>query len=174
MSVDEALNAILRANPKARRISHDTVNVAPGVNISYYIRSGKGGVTPNLAPVWDNCPYEDLCVWDNAWYTSAAGYRLAFYYCQQPGDSPINLGYYHFPDFTYWGHYVAGQMWNDRISSFNNYQTDGTVSHFYNWQGYWQRTLDSVAPDEMADLQTDTNGLNDTFDGIWVCGSGAP
>lgn len=68
------------------------------------------------------------------------------YYCNL-----VNLGNY-------------GQ--NDRLSSFINNQSTGTVARFYNWQGYWSRKFNSTAYQARTLLGS---GYNNYIDGVDPC-----
>jgi len=96
-----------------------------------------------------------------------SGYRLSLYYC-----GFADLIQYNFP---------TGGYWNDRTSSIVNYQSSGTLSDFYNWDGrhnfVWLACLWSYpetggntacgtsSPGAVQNLGAD----NDTIDGVHVC-----
>lgn len=56
---------------------------------------------------------------------------------------------------------------NDRLTSYKNYQTSGTESRFYNWVGHRDFLFSSVAKHKEADLQG--TGWNNKVDWVKVC-----
>jgi hypothetical protein len=89
------------------------------------------------------CPYYRLCIYDGPF---RSGYQLNFLKC-----GFVNIG----KDFG----------WSDRIRSFSNNQTPGTVSIFMNWSGStWQELYRSTAYERQ-----DTVGNVYWTDGLWVC-----
>ena len=92
-----------------------------------------------------NCSYEYLCLFD---YPNFSGTLRQLYYCDF-----INLGDYGI---------------NDRLESYDNNQTSGTVARFYNWENRWVHKFSSTAP------HTDYNlnrwaGLANMIDGVDPC-----
>jgi hypothetical protein len=161
MSVDEAINAILRSNPKARRVRPNTVNVAPGVDLTYGPVPAANTVVGAADVYYQYCRPYYLCVWQHT-IGDGFGYELKFYYCEF-----LNLNEYRFPDFAYVGRGPSVYRWNDKISAYENSQSSGTVSIFYNWYGYWGKVRTSTAFDAYYDLTQ--IGINDIIDGIRVC-----
>ena len=101
-----------------------------------------------------DCAYQYLCLYQHASYQ---GYKIRFYTC-----AFMDLGKISFP---------TGGYWNDKMTSFINNQTNGTVSHFYNWNGStsnWDKKFSNEA------FWFDPNvgpsyGANDIIDGVRVC-----
>ncbi|WP_186763215.1 peptidase inhibitor family I36 protein [Lentzea tibetensis] len=88
------------------------------------------------------CLYKHLCIFDGV---NLTGRQWSFYNC-----GFVNIG---------------GAGWSDRIQSFDNNQTLGTVSIFMNWSGSnWQELYRSRA----REVQMSVNIVHWT-DGIWVC-----
>ncbi|MCT2278083.1 peptidase inhibitor family I36 protein [Micromonospora chalcea] len=186
-----ALQSLMELYPGSEVVSEDTLRIAPGVEISMpadqprnqRVLSKKAvaaqlaatkpvrpappvppqGPTTKLAEreslaaaggTYLDCAYEYLCLYQNASY---GGYKIRFYTC-----AFMDLGKISFP---------TGGHWNDKITSFINNQTPGTVSHFYNWNGStsnWDKKFSSEA------FWFDPNigpsyGANDIIDGIRVC-----
>ena len=165
MSQDEAMNAILRTNPNARRVGPNAVNVAPGLDIIYGPvdkTTAAGSATVASTPYYKYCYPYYLCAWQHT-IGDGFGYGLAFSYCA----GIYNLNNYRFPDGAYVGPGPTSQRWNDKISSYENSQSTGTVSHFYNWIGYWSLIWNSTAFDAHYNLTQ--LGINDIIDGIFVC-----
>jgi hypothetical protein len=100
-------------------------------------------------------------VWEHT-YGGGFGEGLAFFACNEFHD----LGHYRYPDFAYVGTQNVPK-WNDRISSYVNNQSNGTLTEFSNWQGYWQLKLGSWAFD--YDDSVVPEGWNDMFDGFKAC-----
>ncbi|WP_406389952.1 peptidase inhibitor family I36 protein [Streptomyces sp. NBC_00887] len=91
-----------------------------------------------------SCSYEYLCLWDGANWT---GTKLSFAVC-----TFRNLSDYGF---------------SDRLTSYKNNQTTGTVSQFYNWEGSWAYKFGSTAyhtEDSLANTP-----WNNMIDGVNVC-----
>lgn len=102
------------------------------------------GVTATATPA-SLCPYYDLCIYDGQY---RSGYQWNFFNC-----GFVNIGA-HQPD-----------SWSDRIQSFSNNQTPGTVSIFMNWNGSsWDELYRSTAYERQ-----DTVGSVHWTDGLWVC-----
>lgn len=94
---------------------------------------------PDAAP---SCPYTYLCIYD---LPNFRGYHLDFYKC-----GFVNIG-------------TLG--WSDRIQSYENDQTPGTVSIFMNWNGSnWEELSRSTAYGASAIV-----GNAHWTDGLWVC-----
>jgi hypothetical protein len=155
---------ILRANPKAKQVGPNTVQVLPGVNVVVppSASSGKSG----LAAVGSSavlCSYKHLCAYEAfLGIGSEGGAYLDFYDC-----ASYNLGQYRYPDFAYVGS-AAGPKWNDRISAVFDNQTSGAkYASFYDWTGSaWQMRLGighAVVMPYVGD------SLNDTIDRVDVC-----
>jgi hypothetical protein len=95
------------------------------------------------SPRAGTCTYLYLCLWDSVGFY---GNELKFFNC-----GFVNIG-------TEFG-------WSDRIKSFINDQSRGTVSIFMNWTGsYWQELHRSVAWSSSP-----LPGKTAPTDGIWVC-----
>ncbi|GAA4975040.1 hypothetical protein GCM10025331_81830 [Actinoplanes utahensis] len=91
------------------------------------------------------CTYEYLCLFDGPNYT---GLMRELYAC-----SMVNLGNY-------------GQ--HDRLESYYNNQTIGTVANFYNWTGSWGRPkFGSTAPHSDPNLWR--WGWQNMIDGVDPC-----
>jgi len=90
------------------------------------------------------CGYKYLCLFDGPNYT---GLMRELYAC-----SLVNLGNY-------------GQ--HDRLDSYYNNQTNGTVARFYNWEGHWALKFTSTAPHSDPDLWR--WGLQNMIDGVDPC-----
>ncbi|MGW6415023.1 hypothetical protein [Streptomyces sp. NPDC055055] len=91
-----------------------------------------------------SCTYEYLCLWDGANWT---GTKLSFTVC-----AFRNMSDYGFVD---------------RLTSYKNNQTTGTISQFYNWEGTWVYKFGSRAyhtEDSLANTP-----WNNMIDGIQVC-----
>ena len=92
------------------------------------------------------CAPEHLCAYNDV---NFEGDVLDFYECSEgPVDFPVS--------------------WADQMKSFQNYQTEGTVATFHNWNaetGQWEEIGNSTAPDENPDVG---QPLNQT-DGIKPC-----
>lgn len=73
-----------------------------------------GGV--KAAPAAGTCLYRYLCVWKGLGYN---GSKLMFWKCE----------------FRNFGAEYPG--WSDAIRSYQNHQSGGAVSVFYDWQGRW-------------------------------------
>ena len=171
MSVDEAMNAVLRSNPKARRVRPNAVNVAPGVDVIYGPVTAPANVAagsaaaPASTPQSNYCYAYYLCFWEDT-ISDGWGYGLAFYYCQPPG-TVVDLNTYEYPSGNQVGPGPASQRWNDRVSAYENAQSTGTTSHFYNWLGYDALVRNSTAFDGYYDLTA--IGINDIIDHVFVC-----
>ncbi|NEB91951.1 peptidase inhibitor family I36 protein [Streptomyces bauhiniae] len=90
------------------------------------------------------CSYEYLCLWDGANWT---GSKLSFSACT-------------FVDLSSYG-------FNDRLTSYKNNQTSGTIANFYNWEGAWKYKFGSRAyhtEDSLANTP-----WNNLIDGVQVC-----
>lgn len=92
-----------------------------------------------------NCYYEYLCLFD---YPNFSGTLWQMYYCDF-----INLGDYGL---------------NDRLESYDNYQTTGTTARFYNWQNSWVQKFSSTAPHTDYNLNR-WSGLANMIDGVDPC-----
>ncbi len=91
-----------------------------------------------------SCPHEYLCLWDGAYWT---GTKHTFWAC----------GYVNLSD----------RGFNDRLTSYKNNQTTGTVSSFYNWEGSWVYKFGSRAyhtEDSLANTP-----WNNMIDRVLVC-----
>ncbi|MEU1854271.1 peptidase inhibitor family I36 protein [Streptomyces sp. NPDC019990] len=109
-------------------------------------KDGSASITmpvPGVAPD-TSCSYEYLCLWDGANWT---GTKLSFSVCA-------------FRDLSDYG-------FSDRLTSYKNNQTSGTVSKFYNWEGRWVYKFGSTAyhtEDSLANTP-----WNNMIDGVNVC-----
>ncbi|MEU6023082.1 hypothetical protein [Micromonospora sp. NPDC047134] len=159
---------ILRANPDAKQVRAGVVNIAPGVDV---ILPPSDGSANNARAAADICDYYHLCVWEHA-LVDDFGAGLGFYDCQ-PSGSLINLGGMRYPDGAWVGTGTSGPKWNDRISMFDNNQTPGTATYFYNYTGSsWSNVLTSYAYQRVSNLRYSPNGnINDIIDGVHVCTS---
>ncbi|OJF14769.1 hypothetical protein [Couchioplanes caeruleus] len=92
-----------------------------------------------------NCSYEYLCLFD---YAHFGGLLTRLYRCDF-----VNLGDYGL---------------NDRLESYDNSQTTGTVARFYNWEGRWVYKFGSTAPHTDYDLNR-WSGLANMIDGVDPC-----
>lgn len=150
----ERVTDILRANPDARLLSSNTVALEPGVSIVV--------LPASTTPAIYSCPFEYLCISDAPSWGRTGHYVINLRICEF-----IDLGRRSYPDFKSVGA-VPGPKWNDRLSSYNNNQTKGTRSRFYDWRSGWERVHTSggapSAIDNLADLSID-----DTIDAIQVC-----
>ncbi|MGW4440894.1 peptidase inhibitor family I36 protein [Streptomyces sp. NPDC004596] len=109
-------------------------------------KDGSASITMSVpgAAADTSCSYEYLCLWDGANWT---GTKLSFTVCA-------------FRDLSDYG-------FNDRLTSYKNNQTTGTVSKFYNWEGSWVYKLGSTAyhtEDSLANTP-----WNNMIDGVRVC-----
>ncbi|MEO3819303.1 hypothetical protein [Plantactinospora sp. B24E8] len=157
---------ILRANPDARRVRTNAVNISPGIDV---ILPPADGDASTLAEA-ELCDYYHLCVWEHS-IADGFGVGLGFYDCQ-PSGVVVNLGAMRYPDGASVGTGASGPKWNDRISSFENNQTPGTATSFYNWTGSWTNVLDSYAFDRVSNLRYTVRGnVNDIIDAVHVCTS---
>ncbi|TWP48482.1 hypothetical protein FKR81_28245 [Lentzea tibetensis] len=99
------------------------------------------GVEASAVPA-SICPYYRLCIYDGEY---RSGQQWNFLKC-----GFVNIG-------------ASG--WSDRIRSFSNNQTPGTVAIFMNWTGsQWQELHRSTAYERQ-----DTVGSVHWTDGLWVC-----
>ncbi|MFI7075566.1 peptidase inhibitor family I36 protein [Micromonospora sediminicola] len=189
--VSVALQSLMELYPGSEVVSEDTLRIAPGVEISMPADQPRGqrvlskeavaaqlAATPPARPAppapalsptrklaereslaaaggtYLDCAYEYLCLYQNASY---GGYKIRFYTC-----AFMDLGKISFP---------TGGYWNDKMTSFINNQTPGTLSHFYNWNGStanWDKKFTNEA------FWFDPNvgpsyGANDIIDGVRVC-----
>ncbi|KAB1919761.1 hypothetical protein F8280_24820 [Micromonospora noduli] len=101
-------------------------------------------------PVLAGCSYKYSCLYSDNNY---AGYRLSFTTCA-------------FRDLSRYA-YPTGGLWNDKVSSWSNNQTTGTLSWYYNYEGNgrWLQFLNSKAPYAAGQI----TGYNNMMDGIQVC-----
>jgi hypothetical protein len=153
-STDHRVTEILRAHPDARLLASNTVLIEPGVSIVVL------PATP--IPAIYSCPFEYLCISDAPSWDRTGHYVINLRTCEF-----IDLGRRSYPDFKYVGT-IPGPKWNDRLSSYNNNQTKGTRSRFYDWRSGWTRVHTSggapSAIDNLADLAVDN-----LIDGVQVC-----
>ncbi|MFY1634253.1 hypothetical protein ACN27F_13390 [Solwaraspora sp. WMMB335] len=155
---------ILRANPNAKQVRENAVNIAPGVDV---LLPPKRTGQDNTQARTDICDYYNLCFWEHS-YADLFGAGLGFYACQ-PANAIMNLGGMRYPDGAWVGTGSSAPKWNDRISSFENNQTPGTASRFYNYLGSnnWSVVVTSYAFDYESNMHN--RNANDIVDGIHVC-----
>jgi len=137
---EQGVAAALAANPGARRIAVDTVEVRKGIQI-------RVPVEPNAIL---GCNNGLLCLNADANYS---GFMLPLQAC---GFSQLaGIG---FP---------GGGTWQDKISSIRNGQTGGVTSRFYDYNGAGQpiETLSLRADNGIPNIGT----VNDRIDRIQVC-----
>ncbi|MEW2507979.1 MULTISPECIES: hypothetical protein [unclassified Amycolatopsis] len=139
------VDGILAANPGAHQISATTAELQPGVRESI-----PAAAASPRTPARYLCSGGYLCLYENADYQ---GYQLALYKC-----GFVDLGTQFMPT-------SPKTPWYDAVSSVENFQTNGTKSQFYNWNGHWDLLYTSTAPD--GDSWVDE--WNDQADGVNVC-----
>jgi hypothetical protein len=161
-SVSAEVQRMLRANPQAKLIAPNEVQVSP--NFSVVVTPSLKDIAAGVAPAIYSCPAKNLCISDAAAWDQAGHYVRPLYYCGM-----VDLGARRYPDFANVGTAAPGPKWNDRLSSYNNNQTPGTVSSFYNWgSGAWHLVHTSApAPSHVDDFGP--LGINDIVDGVYVC-----
>lgn len=127
--------------PGARWISADTVELQPGVQLSDASDDASSAAS---------CRYLYICLFSG---TDHTGYRLDLTVC----GGVFNLGNVAYP---------GGGYWNDKVSSFINNQSAGTVTRFYNWDGVsrWVYLYSSTAYQARLTVPYDN-----IMDGIDVC-----
>ncbi|WP_158688008.1 MULTISPECIES: hypothetical protein [Actinomycetes] len=101
------------------------------------------GVIATFAPNGGPCPWENLCIYDQP---GTQGIQWNFYRC-----GFVNIG-------------LSG--WSDRIRSFINNQTSGTVAEFSNWNG---RSWDVVGQSTAFEIQDPADPGIQTTDGLNPC-----
>ncbi|SDC98963.1 hypothetical protein [Actinokineospora iranica] len=116
------VDALIADNPGAKRVAHNKVILANGVQAIYtpsgQSGSGSAGGVSVSGFVYKGCDYYYLCIWDeyrNKW---------SFYNCGQ-----VNIG---------------NHGWSDKVRDVTNNQA-GATSYFYDWKGYWD-FLSSIPP----------------------------
>jgi hypothetical protein len=125
------VQAMLTANPGARRVDATTVQLA-------------NGVVAKAIPDSSGCQYKYLCIFPE---TSYNGPGWALYNC-----GFVNVG-------------LSG--WSNRLRSFMNEQTEGTVSIFYDWNASAKIWVE-LGASSSYDAQPAPTWLYST-DGIHVC-----
>jgi hypothetical protein len=132
---------VVQRTPGARWIDADTLELQPGVQLSR--------VTGDASPA-ASCRYLYICLFSGTYHT---GYRLDLTVC----GGVFNLGNVAYP---------GGGYWNDKMSSFINNQSTGTVTRFYNWDGVsrWVYLYSSTAYEAPPTVPYDN-----IVDGIDVC-----
>jgi hypothetical protein len=94
------------------------------------------------------CTSGRLCLWAGDYYDHD---KVTLYYCKF-----TNLG-------------KLKPAWNDRLTSYLNFQTKGTRAKFYNFKnGAWHVKFTSVAPHREPDLGR-YSGYNNVIDGVTPC-----
>lgn len=112
------VRGIIAANPGARQIGANEVELQPGVVMAVVQKSAT--VTPFSA---SGCSQLHLCLFRDAnFYPLAQYWYLRFYDC-----GLVNIGGYFMPN---------GVRWNDQVSSIDNPQSAGVISRFYNYNGF--------------------------------------
>jgi len=131
---------LLREYPGSTQVGPHTVMVKAGITVTSPLATVKG------------CQFGFLCLWSDAGWS---GYRIDFYHC-----GFYDLGAIGFP---------SGGRWNDKVSSWINNQTSGTLARYYNYDGvssfkqvYADRAYHSIAG--AGDI-----GLNDIIDAVRPC-----
>ncbi|MFI8293730.1 hypothetical protein EAO71_02905 [Streptomyces sp. ms191] len=145
----EGLSARQAAQLQDRMDAQLAVIKVPAEQVRYNeirAKDGSASITMSVPGVAadTSCSYEYLCLWDGANWT---GTKLSFYVC-----AFRNLSDYGF---------------NDRLTSYKNNQTSGTVASFYNWESRWVYKFGSTAyhtEDSLANTP-----WNNMIDGIQVC-----
>lgn len=161
---------MLRYNPGSKQVGPASVEVGPGVVMTYrphadtVSRQASPAVSISFCSAGHGDPVGWLCLYqDKNW----GGYEIDFYNCGN-----VNLGDYYMGD---------GKQWNDQISSIDNDQTSGVVSVFYNYTGSgdpnssanWRRVISLSAGNYLRNLadnsSADGGNANDKIDIVHVC-----
>ncbi|WP_018252664.1 peptidase inhibitor family I36 protein [Salinispora mooreana] len=153
--ISVALQSLMELYPGSEVVSEDTLRIAPGILLSMpadqprdkrvlskeAVKKALASPNPVRAaapaepasrvskptegsalladgPTIKDCAFYYLCLYADA---NQWGYKIRFYDCKF-----VDLGTINFP---------LGGKWNDKMTSYINNQTRGTVSHFYNWDG---------------------------------------
>jgi hypothetical protein len=143
------LQSLLKWYPGSTAVSSDTIKIAPGILLSLPLESHGSSLAPSGGTI-SGCSYEYLCLYSNI---NFGGYRLSFFDCVFE-----NLGDIGFP---------GGGRWNDKMSSWINNQTPGTVSTFSNWDGV--SAFIFVADSQAFSENSWVGWYNDIVDGVQVC-----
>jgi hypothetical protein len=161
---------ILRGNPNAHEINPNVIKVAAGIYVllpNPKPANAEGStVSPSAVDPITLCQYLYLCFWEDAFLDGfGAGVALT---ARQGTNGFIDLGHYTYPNFSY-SPSGAGAMWNDRISSYVNHQSNGTLAYFLNYftGSGWGRIRNSTAPDYHGNLASIS--INDIIDGVHIC-----
>lgn len=160
-SVSNGVQEILQMNPQAKLIAPNEVWVESNTSIvvTPALKENAAGASPTIY----GCQFMYLCFSDAASWDQPGHYIRRWFVCEF-----LNLGERRYPDFAKVGTAAPGPKWNDRLSSYNNNQTRGTVSYFYNWVGSWALVHASPpAPSHVDDFNP--LRINDIIDGIQVC-----
>src|SRR5438067_13340232 len=80
-TVQERVNAALRANPGSHRVGDNAVELRKGVLIVAAPQRSAGSVSPQAPGDRGDCSLYYLCLYEDADFGSPHGYHLAFYNC---------------------------------------------------------------------------------------------
>ncbi|GAB3845800.1 hypothetical protein GCM10029963_24670 [Micromonospora andamanensis] len=140
---DADIEALIKANPGAKRIGDNRIRLENGV-IAETVYCAEDTTSKQGTQGCGECAYGWLCLWDSTYYN---GSSLRLYHC-----GFVNIGSVH--------------GWNDRIRSYRNNQTPGTTTLFFDVTGGdWWHSYTSWAPDNQPLAPVQVYYVN----GITVC-----
>ncbi|WP_141723174.1 peptidase inhibitor family I36 protein [Micromonospora matsumotoense] len=116
--------------------------------------ASKPAESRDVAPLatYYGCEYLYLCMFADSGFS---GYRIRFYDCIF-----VDLGGVNYP---------LGGKWNDRVTSYVNNQSPGTVGRAYNWNGSsFVQLFATEALDWNGNIGIGWN-YNDMIDGVRAC-----
>lgn len=123
----------------------DLISANPGARkISKNTVKLANGVEASVSSSAIACPTYNLCIYDDYGYK---GYWIKFYKC-----GFVNIGF---------------MGWSDRIRSYVNNQTRGTVSIFMDWRGDLNRWIEVERSQATESIPVERGAR--WADGLWVC-----